>query len=250
MTRSLRRAVPRVRLVAESLESREGPSSLSDPLALIYSFPIFDGIGLVHNQEPIIHDFRAIVGPNGEVTFTGHVSDDQPVAGTVVQITGQGIELSAIVEADGSFRVTTTVMDIGDITVTATVTDSMGLKSSPVQTIFTPSLSGTGDSTPVISLIPVKAAADGSPTITEARALLGSGSSVTISGTAIDDKSLAGCVVSMKGDGVSESSVMDSKGAFAVTFQRTTSADFVMKVTVCDSDGNTSTPYLVLVSGT
>ena len=39
MTRNLRRSLPRVRLVVESLEGREGPSSLTDPLVLIVSFP-------------------------------------------------------------------------------------------------------------------------------------------------------------------------------------------------------------------
>jgi hypothetical protein len=91
------------------------------------------------NAAPVISDFRAIVGPNGQVTFTGRVSDDTPVAGYVVRITGPGVDLSAIVQRDGSFSVTTVVTGSTDITVTAQTTDSGGLKSDPVYTTFLPS---------------------------------------------------------------------------------------------------------------
>ena len=96
------------------------------------------GQARARTSAPVITNFKAVVGPNGQVTFTGRVSDDTAVAGYVVRITGPGVDTSAIVERDGTFRVTTTVAGFTAITVSATTTDSGGLGSSPVYTTFTP----------------------------------------------------------------------------------------------------------------
>jgi hypothetical protein len=72
------------------------------------------------------------------VTFSGNVTDDQAVAGYVVHIIGQGVDVSAVVLNDGTFNVTTTVTGTSDITVSATVTDQFGATSEPVYTTFTP----------------------------------------------------------------------------------------------------------------
>ncbi|MSR51960.1 MAG: hypothetical protein EXS09_01560 [Gemmataceae bacterium] len=145
MTRNLRREAPRVRLFAESLENREGPSSLTDLLALIISFPVCADVRPVDNPAPV-----ALLG---------------------------------------------------------------------------------------------------SPFITDADGTSGVSGSATVSGNAIDDKSLAGCLVTIRGDGVSETAIIDAKGTFSITFQRPTNADFVVKVIVVDNDGNASAPVMVLVSG-
>jgi hypothetical protein len=143
-------AARRARLTLIALETREGPSSLtgSDGTDLLAQLPGVSPTGgaplpgviapPVQNQPPTISGFRAIVGANGRVTFTGTVTDDQPVAGLVVTITGGGVTATAIVADDGTFRVTTTVVGTAPVTVTATTTDAFGATSNPVQTIFTP----------------------------------------------------------------------------------------------------------------
>src|SRR5262249_25208650 len=95
--------------------------------------------GARRNAAPVISNFRAIVGPNGQVTFVGNVSDDQPVAGYVVHITGPGVDLSATVGGDGTLSVTTVVSGTSDITVRATTTDPFGAQSAPAYATFTPS---------------------------------------------------------------------------------------------------------------
>jgi hypothetical protein len=125
------------------LESREGPSSLTplpdlDFLGPVAQLPGAPPGGQGQNQAPVISDFKAKVGPNGQVTFTGTVSDDQAVAGLTVRITGLGISFTAIVDEDGKFSTTQVVMGSGRITVTAQVTDALGATSDPVQTSFTP----------------------------------------------------------------------------------------------------------------
>jgi hypothetical protein len=134
------------RLTLVALESREGPSSLtgSGGTDLLTQLPgVSPPPGViavpVPNQAPTISGFRAIVGPGGRVTFTGTVTDDQPVAGLVVTISGGGVTATAIVADDGTFRVTTTVFGTAPVTVTATTTDALGATSAPVQTTFTPS---------------------------------------------------------------------------------------------------------------
>jgi hypothetical protein len=97
------------------------------------------GAVLAANAAPVISNFRAVVGPNGQVSFLGNVSDDQAVEGYVVHISGQGVDATATVLKDGSFQVTTVVHGSTDITVMATVTDAQGSTSSPVYTTFTPS---------------------------------------------------------------------------------------------------------------
>jgi hypothetical protein len=96
------------------------------------------GQGAGTNKAPTITDFKAIVGPNGQVTFVGKVTDDQPVGGDLVRITGPGVDLSAIVRNDGTFQVTTTVFAAGQITVAARATDALGATSDPVYTTFGP----------------------------------------------------------------------------------------------------------------
>src|SRR5262245_27667696 len=140
-TRTSRRTTSRrARLGIEVLESRETPGGLSLPHP-----PIVGGPGAVpvqpgplKNQAPVICNFKAVVGPNGRVTFTGTVTDDQPVAGYLVRITGPGVDVAAIVRDDGSFQVTTAVMSAGDVTVVARVTDGFGATSDPAYTTFTP----------------------------------------------------------------------------------------------------------------
>jgi hypothetical protein len=136
----------RTQLAVRYLESRDAPSGVEIPPVLAPTEPALVGdavggrigIGIGANAAPVISDFRAVVGPNGQVTFTGKVTDDTAVAGYVVRITGPGVDATAIVEADGTFRVTTTAAGVSDITVSATTTDSGGLKSSPAYTTFTP----------------------------------------------------------------------------------------------------------------
>jgi sugar/nucleoside kinase (ribokinase family) len=126
-----------IRLSIEPLDSRETPSPLT-----VSSAPGQDGQNGPErpgNVAPTISDLRAIVGPHGQVTFAGTVSDDQPVAGYVVHITGDGVDVSGVVQKDGTFAVTTTVSGTSDITVMAQVTDRDGATSDPVYTTFTPS---------------------------------------------------------------------------------------------------------------
>jgi hypothetical protein len=154
-SRALRgRAAHRARLSVETLESRDGPSSLTGLNGgdLITQLPGTPGVPLPapggpapppaaapgQNRPPAISNFRASVGPNGQVTFTGTVSDDQAVAGLVVTITGTGFAATAVVDSDGTFRVTTMVFGTGEMTATATVTDALGATSDPARTTFTP----------------------------------------------------------------------------------------------------------------
>ena len=127
----------RTRLSVSLLESRDVPSGLGD--ALLAGPITVPGVQAARNAPPVISNFRAIVGPNGQVTFTGTVTDDTPVAGYVVQISGPGMNLSAIVGKDGTFSVTTVVTGSTDVTVSAQTTDGSGATSTPVYTTFLPS---------------------------------------------------------------------------------------------------------------
>jgi hypothetical protein len=120
------------------LEGRDAPSGIEDS-PFIAGPADLDAVKVAANAPPTISEFRATVGPNGQVTFTGRVSDDTPVGGYVVRIAGPGVDLSAIVLSDGTFQVTTTVYGLTDVTVSAQTTDSGGLKSDSVYTTFTPS---------------------------------------------------------------------------------------------------------------
>jgi hypothetical protein len=124
----------RIRLSIEGLNDRELPSAL-----LLHAAPPVGGQVIQNNQAPRITDFKAVVGPNGQVTISGTVTDDQPVAGYAVQISGDGINLAAIVQADGTFQVTAVFTGNSDVTVMAQVTDAQGATSDPVYTTFTPS---------------------------------------------------------------------------------------------------------------
>jgi len=128
----------RTRLLLCALESRYAPGGF-DPVPQLAGPGDGVAVKAAMNVAPVISDFRAIVGPNGQVTFTGRVSDDTPVAGYVVRITGPGVDLSAIVLRDGTFSVTTVVNGSTDVTVAAHTTDSGGLKSDPAYTTFLPS---------------------------------------------------------------------------------------------------------------
>ena len=129
----------RTQLAVRLLEGRDAPGGLEVPSVPTWTEPAIVGdIAARLNTAPVISGFQAVVGPNGQVTFSGRVTDDTPVAGYVVRITGLGVDASAIVEKDGTFRVTTTVNGAFDITASATTTDSGGLKSSPAYTTFTP----------------------------------------------------------------------------------------------------------------
>jgi hypothetical protein len=128
----------RTRLSLQFLEGRDAPSGLDAPAQL---FGQTDGVGVRPgpNKPPAITNFRAIVGPNGQVTFMGTVTDDTPVAGYVVRITGPGVDTYAIIQRDGTFSTTVVVSAVGTVTVSATTTDSGGARSEPVYTTFTPS---------------------------------------------------------------------------------------------------------------
>jgi hypothetical protein len=124
----------RIRLSLEPLNDRELPSAL-----FVHAAPLIGGQVVQNNQPPKITDFKAVVGPSGQVTLSGTVTDDQPVAGYVVQISGDGVSLAATVQADGTFQVTAVITGSSDVTVMAQVTDSQGATSDPVYTTFTPS---------------------------------------------------------------------------------------------------------------
>jgi hypothetical protein len=84
----------------------------------------------------VITEFKASVGPNGAVTFSGKVIDDKPVAGLSVGIVVGLLGQPAIVDENGNFRTTMTGFTPGAYTATATVTDAQGAKSAPRQTTF------------------------------------------------------------------------------------------------------------------
>jgi hypothetical protein len=127
----------RTRLSVHLLESRDAPTGLNAP-ALVFGVASGVAVKAAPNTPPVITGFRAIVGPNGQVIFTGTVSDDTPVAGYVVRITGPGVDTYAIVQRDGTFSTTTVVNAVGSVTVSATTTDGAGATSAPVYTTFTP----------------------------------------------------------------------------------------------------------------
>lgn len=127
----------RFRLALEPLDNRELPSALFVQAAPARG--VVAGQNNQLNQPPRITDFKAVVGPNGQVTLSGVVTDDTPVAGYVVQISGDGVNLSATVQANGTFQVTAVVTGTSDVTVMAQVTDSQGATSDPAYTTFMPS---------------------------------------------------------------------------------------------------------------
>ncbi len=127
-----------VRLAADVLGSREIPAYISPGVNVALTAQM-QVIAAFANHAPAVTDFRAVIGPNGQVTFVGKVTDDQPVAGYVVRISGTGIDLSATVQSDGTFSVTTTVSGPSDNIVTAEVTDGDGAAGDPAYTTFTPS---------------------------------------------------------------------------------------------------------------
>jgi hypothetical protein len=137
--------IRRTRLVLQRLERRDVPGGVGDTDIIAGwadrvpgQAPGPGAPNPAANMAPTISDFRATVGPNGQVTFTGRVSDDTPVAGYVVRITGPGVDASAIVLGDGTFSVTTNVAGFTDVTVSAQTTDSSGAQSDRVYTTFTP----------------------------------------------------------------------------------------------------------------
>jgi hypothetical protein len=117
----------------DALDDRSLPSTLTGTDAIAHG-----QAAAAANQAPVISDFKAVVGPNGQVTFSGKVTDDQAVAGYVVHIIGQGVDVTAVVQNDGTFNGSTTVAGTSDITVSAIVTDQFGATSAPAYTTFTP----------------------------------------------------------------------------------------------------------------
>ena len=72
---------------------------------------------------------------------------------------------------------------------------------------------------------------------------------VSITGFAIDDESLAGCIAYFHGTGVTKTAIILADGTFSTTFRRPTNKEFVVTVTVVDADGNVSDPVQVLFPG-
>ena len=130
------------------------------------------------------------------------------------------------------------------------VLDVFGVSSAPVYAVFNPSVAGGAGGSSTADSANADLAGDGIPVVVEARAINGTGGIVNVVGKAVDDKSLAGCVVNVTSDGVSQTGVVETTGKFSVAFTRPSSADFVVKVAVTDSDGNVSAPAYVLVCGT
>lgn len=129
-----RRTVSRsVRLALDPLDGRVLPSTLIGG-----DFDFRQNQAEAANHAPVITDFKALVGPHGEVTFSGKVTDDQAVEGYLVHIVGEGVDVTAVVLSNGTFSVTTTVTGSHDITVSATVADGFGATSAPAYTTFTP----------------------------------------------------------------------------------------------------------------
>ena len=133
----------RPRLAIELLESREAPGSLTGfPGSTIRSFHRRAQCRAFRDREstsrPSSATSRRLSGRIEQVTLTGKVTDDQPVAGDLVRITGPGIDVTAIVRDDGTFQVTVTVNAAGEVTVAARATDQAGATSDPAFTTFTP----------------------------------------------------------------------------------------------------------------
>ena len=91
------------------------------------------------NPAPVISNFQGTSGPGDMWTFSGSVTDNQPVAGLVVNFGGilEGDNLSATVQADGSFSLTTYLPGLESGTVTAIKQDIQGTFSNEASfTIF------------------------------------------------------------------------------------------------------------------
>lgn len=273
----------RAHLALESCEPREAPSALSNLLqALMQNITVVPPSNgstakvvvnvpagsnnptvprlfrsfVVFNQAPQIVNFQAVVGSNGQVTFSGQVIDDQNTTGDTVTITGNGIDLTTTVDTNGNFSVTTTVNATGDIVVTATVTDVFGNTSAQAFTMFTPSPVGTGDGDtgpggdgdpgpggdggPQIGL---------SPVLSNVVATLGEGGIVTITGTVADDVDPTGHLVQLQGSGVDTVTIVGEDNTFSTSFQRPSNAELTIRVKVIDNNGNASNEEIVLVPG-
>jgi hypothetical protein len=72
---------------------------------------------------------------------------------------------------------------------------------------------------------------------------------VSITGFALDNESLEGCIAYFSGKGVNKTAIILADGTFATTFRRPTNQEFVVTVTVVDADGNVSDPVQVLFPG-
>lgn len=252
------------RLVAEVLEHRESPSSSLHLMSTVLTNPaVLLGLTQGSNAPAVISEFRAVVGPNGQVTFSGLVTDDQDVTGLIVRIQGTGIDLSAVVGSDGRFQVTTTVSASTDIMVTASVVDALGLAGQSATTIFTPSAGGSagsgpsgggggGTSTPGggTSNPGGGQQQNGIPSLTDVRVeTIPGGNAFIVSGRMLDDQPVAGCIVTITGPGIFDVATVLADGTFSRPVFRNFQGDFTITLVGRDADNNPSAPVQVLVPG-
>jgi hypothetical protein len=134
------RVRPSARLFLDALDGRDLPSA---PVPGFETTPTATQYTNQTGTDPVVTSFRAVVGANGAVTFSGTVTDDESLAGCIVRITGPGISTTAVILRDGTFNTTVTVFGTSPITVTAEAIDADGNFSDPAYTSFTP-LSGPG----------------------------------------------------------------------------------------------------------
>lgn len=104
--------------------------------------------GSARAANPSITHFQAVAGPNGAVTFSGTVADDQSLSSCLVMISGPGVTASALILANGTYNTTVTVFGTTPITVTAVAIDADGNLSEPAYATFTPTPMGGGGGGP------------------------------------------------------------------------------------------------------
>ena len=91
------------------------------------------------------------------------------------------------------------------------------------------------------------AAHDGTPELRDVTAIAGPGGLLTLTGLGVDDKSLAGCVVTIIGGGINTFAFVDDSGGFGVTVQRPSEVGFTLTCQVTDADGNKSHEFTAYV---
>ena len=210
----------------------DAPSGLTAPA------PEVGENGVILNAAPTFASFIAQTGPNGEVTFSGSVSDDQVVEGSTVIISGTGFQVSASVLADGTFSTTTTVTGEADILAHAQVTDVHGNASAEALTSFIPSpLEGSEEET--------QQAQGEAPVISGVSATVDGEGVVTITGTVSDDADVFGYFVSLTGSGLDTTGLVLGDGSFSISFVRPTSEAFSVSLSTVDIDENVSNTVTV-----
>jgi hypothetical protein len=155
-------------------------------------------------------------GANGVATLTGQVSDDQP-SGLTVSVSGAA-NGTAVTDGNGNFSLATTVGSSGDVT--ATVTDDLGMTSSPTSVWV---------SAPPSLTLAVSYSANGVATLT---------------GQVSDDQP-SGLTVSFSG-AANGTAVTDSNGNFSMLASVGGSGD--VTATVTDGLGMVAGPVSVWVS--